>query len=202
MTSEDAELKANPNIHGQINQLDPVKRTTPMQQKAKCIWLTGLSGSGKSTLANLLEQQLHEKGRFTYLLDGDNVRLGLCRDLGFTQADRSENVRRVAEVARLMVDAGLIVVVSLISPLKNQRDAARSLFAAGDFLEVFIDTPLTVCEQRDVKGLYAKARQGELKNFTGIDSPYERPEQPEAHVLCDQLEPMSALRQLIHAFSL
>jgi bifunctional enzyme CysN/CysC len=143
------------------------------------IWFTGLSGAGKTTIANALEKRLNEQGKHTYLLDGDNVRHGLNRDLGFSNADRVENIRRVAEVSRLMVDAGLIVLVSFISPFRSERRMARSLFADGEFIEIFLDTPLDECERRDVKGLYAKARSGQLKNFTGIDSPYERPESPE-----------------------
>ena len=138
-----------------------------------------MSGSGKSTIANLLEKRLHAEGKHTYLLDGDNVRHGLNRDLGFTEADRVENIRRVAEVAKLMVDAGLIVLVSFISPFRSERRMARELFAEGEFAEVFVDTPIEECEKRDVKGLYAKARRGDLQNFTGIDSPYEAPEAPE-----------------------
>ena len=148
----------------------------------KVIWFTGLSGSGKSTLANALEVVLHAQGRRTYLLDGDNIRQGLSKDLDFTDASRVENIRRVAEVARLMVDAGLIVMTAFISPFRAERRMARSLFAQGEFVEVFEDTPLEECARRDVKGLYAKVRRGELKNFTGIDSPYERPEQPEVHL--------------------
>jgi bifunctional enzyme CysN/CysC len=151
----------------------------------RVIWLTGLSGAGKTTLANALEKRLHGEGKHTYLLDGDNVRHGLNRDLGFTDADRVENIRRVAEVSHLMVDAGLIVLVSFISPFRSERRMARSLFAEGEFIEVFVDTPLDECERRDVKGLYAKARNGLLKNFTGIDSPYERPEFPEIHLMAE-----------------
>ena len=143
------------------------------------LWFTGLSGAGKSTIANLVETELHRRGCHTYMLDGDNVRHGLNKDLGFTQADRVENVRRVAEVARLMTDAGLIVLVSFISPFRSERRMARELFAEGEFFEVFVDTPLDVAEGRDPKGLYAKARRGELANFTGIDSPYEPPEHAE-----------------------
>ena len=143
------------------------------------MWFTGLSGSGKSTIANLVEKRLLAAGHHTYLLDGDNVRHGLNKDLGFTDEDRVENIRRVAEVARLMVDAGLIVLVSFISPFRAERRLARGMFAEGEFLEVFVDTPLAVAEQRDVKGLYARARAGELRNFTGIDSPYEMPEHAE-----------------------
>ena len=157
-------------------------RSTLKGQKTLCVWFTGLSGAGKSTLANLLEKRLHEAGRHTYLLDGDNIRQGLNRDLGFTEADRVENIRRVAEVARLMTDAGLIVLVSFISPFRAERRMARELFAPGEFLEVFVDAPLAECERRDPKGLYAKARRGELKDFTGIDSAYEVPESPELTV--------------------
>jgi bifunctional enzyme CysN/CysC len=159
--------------------------------------MTGLSGAGKTTLATLLEQQLRSLAKHVYVLDGDNLRHGLNRDLGFTDADRCENVRRVAEVAKLMVDAGLIVVVSLISPFRKERRFARSLFSQGEFVEVFVDTPMPACERRDAKGLYAKARRGELKYFTGIDSPYEPPEAPEVHLLCDQVSPEEALQQLV-----
>ena len=152
------------------------------QSHPRCIWLTGLSGAGKSTIANLLEQRLRGEGGRTYLLDGDIVRQGLSRDLGFSESDRTENIRRVAEVARMMVDAGVIVVVALISPYRSERRSARALFDAGEFLEVFVDTPLAECERRDPKGLYAKARRGELANFTGLDSPYEPPELAEIHL--------------------
>ena len=158
-------------------------------QRAQCLWLTGLSASGKSTVANLLEKRLHAEGRHTYLLDGDNVRHGLNRDLGFTEADRVENIRRVAEVARLMVDAGLIVIASFISPFQSERDFARSLFEPGDFREIFVDASLEACAARDPKGLYAKARRGEIRNFTGIDSPYERPEKPDLRLDTETLPP-------------
>lgn len=153
-----------------------------MAQTPLCIWFTGLSGAGKSTVANRLEKKLHDLGKFTYVLDGDNVRHGLNRDLGFTEKDRVENIRRVAEVAKLMTDAGLIVLVSFISPFREERKMARALFAKEQFVEVFVDASIETCEQRDVKGLYAKARRGDLKNFTGIDSPYEVPELPEIHL--------------------
>jgi len=146
------------------------------------LWFTGLSGAGKSTIANLVEQRLNHAGYHTYLLDGDNIRHGLNKDLGFTDADRVENIRRVAEVAALMVDAGLIVLVSFISPFSTERALARSLVADGEFYEIFVDTPLPVAESRDPKGLYAKARGGQLPNFTGIDSPYEPPTSPELHL--------------------
>jgi bifunctional enzyme CysN/CysC len=150
-----------------------------MPQRPRCLWFTGLSGAGKSTIANLVAQELTARGHRAYVLDGDDVRRGLTKDLGFTAADRAENVRRVAEVARLMVDAGVIVLVALISPFRADRARARALFADGDFHEVFVDTPLAVAEQRDPKGLYAKARAGVLRDFTGIDSPYEAPERAE-----------------------
>src|SRR5690606_10294166 len=152
----------------------------------------GLSGAGKSTVANLVEKRLLALGRHTYLLDGDNVRHGLNKDLGFTDEDRVENIRRVAEVAKLMVDAGLIVLVSFISPFRAERRLARELLAEGEFVEVFVDTPLAIAEQRDVKGLYAKARAGELKNFTGVDSPYETPEHPEIRLDTTTLTPAEA----------
>jgi bifunctional enzyme CysN/CysC len=175
-------LRRASNVHWQALEINKSSRATLKQQTPRCIWLTGLSGSGKSTIANLLEKRLHAEGKHTYLLDGDNVRHGLNRDLGFTEADRVENIRRVAEVAKLMLDAGLIVLVSFISPFRNERQMARQLFAEEEFIEVFVDTPLEECERRDVKGLYAKARRGELKNFTGIDSAYEAPDAAEIHL--------------------
>jgi len=175
-------LRRADNIHWQHTDVDRVARARIKGQTPACLWFTGLSGSGKSTIANVVEKRLHAMGYHTYMLDGDNVRHGLNRDLGFTDEDRVENIRRVAEVSRLMVDAGLIVLVSFISPFRSERNMARGLFDAGGFREVFVDTPLEVCEQRDPKGLYAKARAGQMRNFTGIDSPYERPEQPELHL--------------------
>jgi bifunctional enzyme CysN/CysC len=175
-------LRRADNIHWQHTDVDRAARARIKGQTPTCLWFTGLSGSGKSTIANVVEKRLHAMGYHTYMLDGDNVRHGLNRDLGFTDEDRVENIRRVAEVARLMVDAGLIVLVSFISPFRSERGMARALFDAGEFREVFVDTPLEVCAQRDPKGLYAKARAGRIRNFTGIDSPYERPERPELHL--------------------
>jgi bifunctional enzyme CysN/CysC len=175
-------LRRSQNVHWQALDVDKAARASQKGQRGRVVWLTGLSGSGKSTIANLVEKKLYANGRHTYLLDGDNVRHGLNKDLGFTDEDRVENIRRVAEVAKLMVDAGLIVLVSFISPFRAERAMARGLMAPGDFVEVFVDTPLAEAEKRDVKGLYKKARAGELKNFTGIDSPYEAPENPEIRV--------------------
>ena len=175
-------LRRAHNIHLQHVDIDKAARSLQKGQKPVVLWFTGLSGAGKSTIANLVEKRLHALGRHSYLLDGDNVRHGLNKDLGFTEADRVENVRRVAEVARLMVDAGLIVITAFISPFRAERELARGLLAEGEFIEIHVDTPLEVAERRDVKGLYRKARAGELKNFTGIDSPYEAPEQPALRV--------------------
>ena len=175
-------LRRASNIHLQSFDVDRAARARLMQQAPRCVWFTGLSGSGKSTIANLLERRLHAAGRHTFVLDGDNLRHGLNRDLGFTEADRVENIRRVAEVARLMTDSGLIVLVALVSPFRAERRMARERFPDGEFLEVFVDTPLEECERRDPKGLYAKARRGALKNFTGIDSAYEPPLAPELHL--------------------
>src|SRR5215472_16461764 len=175
-------LRRSQNVHWQALDVDRQLRARLKGQKACVLWLTGLSGAGKSTIANRVEKRLAAAGRHTYLLDGDNVRHGLNKDLGFTAQDRVENIRRVAEVARLMVDAGLIVLVSFISPFRSERRMARELFTPGEFFEVFVDTPLAEAERRDVKGLYRKARRGELKNFTGIDSPYETPENPEIRI--------------------
>ncbi|MDQ3286888.1 MAG: sulfate adenylyltransferase subunit CysN [Pseudomonadota bacterium] len=175
----DFALRRAGNIHWQHVDVDKRARARSKGQVPRCLWFTGLSGSGKSTIANQVDKRLHALGHHAFVLDGDNVRHGLNKDLGFTDEDRVENIRRVAEVAKLMVDAGLIVLVSFISPFRDERRMARSLFEDGEFLEVFVDTPLQVAEQRDVKGLYAKARAGQLPNFTGIDSPYQRPESAE-----------------------
>jgi bifunctional enzyme CysN/CysC len=175
-------LRRSQNLHPQGYDVDRAARAALLGQQPAVVWLTGLSGSGKSTLANALAQRLHAAGRAAYVLDGDNLRHGLNRDLGFTDADRVENIRRVAEVARLMADAGLIVITAFISPFRSERTWARSRMDGIAFIEVHVDTPLAVAEARDPKGLYAKARRGELPNFTGIDSPYEPPEAPELRV--------------------
>ncbi|MFC0402234.1 sulfate adenylyltransferase subunit CysN [Paraburkholderia rhizosphaerae] len=190
-------LRRSQNVHWQALEINKDARARIKGQRPAVVWLTGLSGAGKSTIANLVEKKLHALGRHTYLLDGDNVRHGLCMDLGFTEADRVENIRRVGEVAKLMVDAGLITLVSFISPFKAERDTARGLVGDGEFVEVFIDTPLAVAEQRDPKGLYKKARRGELKNFTGIDSTYEPPEQPELHIDTTKLTPEEAAERIV-----
>ncbi len=155
------------------------ERVAKRNQRPAILWFTGLSGSGKSTIANALEVELLKRGAFSYLLDGDNVRHGLCKDLGFTDADRVENIRRIGEVSKLFVDAGLIVLTAFISPFRADRDMVRSLVGEGQFIEIFVDTDLATCEERDPKGLYKKARAGVIPHFTGIDSPYEAPEQPE-----------------------
>jgi len=190
-------LRRSQNVHWQALDVDRQLRARLKGQKACVLWLTGLSGAGKSTIANRVEKRLAAAGRHTYLLDGDNVRHGLNKDLGFTAQDRVENIRRVAEVARLMVDAGLIVLVSFISPFRSERRMARELFAAGEFFEVFVDTPLAEAERRDVKGLYRKARRGELKNFTGIDSPYETPENAEIRIDTTSLSADEAAARVI-----
>ncbi|MCA7023072.1 sulfate adenylyltransferase subunit CysN [Stenotrophomonas sp. 17(2023)] len=181
----DFALRRAGNVHWQHLDVDRAARARIKGQAPRVLWFTGLSGAGKSTIANQVEKRLHARGCHTFLLDGDNVRHGLNRDLGFTDEDRVENIRRVAEVARLMVDAGLIVLVSFISPFRAERQMARELFAEGEFIEVFVDVPLEVAESRDVKGLYRKARAGQIPNFTGIDSPYEPPEAPELHLYAD-----------------
>jgi adenylylsulfate kinase len=167
------------NIVWHQHDVDKARRAQAKKQKPCVLWLTGLSGSGKSTIANLLEKKLAEHGKHTYLLDGDNVRHGLCGDLTFSDKDRVENIRRIGEISKLFVDAGTIVLTAFISPFKAERDFCRNLLAAGEFIEIFINTPIEECEKRDPKGLYQKARQGDIKNFTGIDSPYEAPENPE-----------------------
>jgi bifunctional enzyme CysN/CysC len=175
-------LRRSHNIHRQHLDVSRETHATLKGQKPAVLWFTGLSGSGKSTIANLVEKKLAARGRHTFLLDGDNVRHGLNRDLGFTEPDRIENIRRVGEVARLMADAGLIVLTAFISPFRAERELVRKMLPEGEFIEVFVDAPLEEAEKRDPKGLYAKARAGEIANFTGIDSPYEAPEAPEIRI--------------------
>ena len=175
------------NVVWHAHPVTPAQREQLHGHKGGVVWFTGLSGSGKSTVAGALEEALHQLGVSTYLLDGDNVRHGLCSDLGFSDDDRKENIRRVGEVAKLMVDAGLVVLTAFISPHRAERQMVREQLGAGRFIEVFVDTPLEVCEARDPKGLYKKARAGELRNFTGIDAVYEAPQAPEIHLDGQQL---------------
>jgi len=190
-------LRRADNIHWQHTDVGKASRAALKSQRGQVVWLTGLSGAGKSTIANLVEKRLHALGRHTYLLDGDNVRHGLNKDLGFTEEDRVENIRRVAEVAKLMVDAGLIVLTAFISPFRAERRLARDILEPGEFIEVFVDTPLAVAEARDVKGLYKKARSGQLKNFTGVDSPYETPEAPELRIDTTAIDPVEAAERIV-----
>ena len=190
-------LRRSQNVHWQALDIGREQRASIKGQQPKVLWFTGLSGAGKSTIANLVEKKLHSLGRHTVLLDGDNVRHGLNRDLGFTDADRVENIRRVSETAKLMTDAGLIVLVSFISPFRAERDMARTLMAPGEFVEVFVDTPLGEAEKRDVKGLYKKARAGQLKNFTGIDSPYEAPLTPEIRIDTTKHDAVAAAEAIV-----
>ena len=186
------------NIKFQHFALTQTERAKIKHQTPMCLWMTGLSGAGKSTLANALEQELNKMGKHTYILDGDNLRHGLNSDLGFSEVDRNENVRRAAESALLMVDAGLIVIVGLISPFKNERDWARSLFKPNQFKEIYISTSLQQCEQRDVKGLYEKARRGKVKDFTGIDSPYESPENAEVTIDTQNKSVDECVHRILH----
>lgn len=192
----------NKNIQFQQFAITQTERAEIKNQTPMCLWMTGLSGAGKSTLANALEQELNKNGRHTYILDGDNLRHGLNSDLGFTEADRNENVRRAAEAAKLMVDAGLIVIVGLISPFRKERNWARSLFNSDQFKEVYISTPIRECEKRDVKGLYKKARQGEVKDFTGIDSPYEPPINSEVTIDTQNVSVIECVHQILHKVNL
>jgi adenylylsulfate kinase len=187
-----------------LNHIYPIKtkvskeqREAALNQHAKLIWFTGLSGSGKSTIAVQLEAQLHEKGFKTYLLDGDNIRSGLNKDLSFADDGRVENIRRIGEVSKLFLDAGVLVLSAFISPFRADREQVRNIVGAENFYEVFVDAPLEVCEQRDVKGLYKKARAGEVKNFTGIDSPYEAPESPDVHVQTHQISVDQSIEKLL-----
>lgn len=194
-------LRRSQNIHMQHVDVNKKARAEQMGQQPVLLWFTGLSGAGKSAIANLLETRLYARGRHTYLLDGDNVRHGLNRDLGFTDADRVENIRRVAEVSKLFVDAGMIVLTAFISPFRSEREMARGLLQEGEFIEIFVDTPLAVAEERDPKGLYKKVRRGELKNFTGIDSPYEVPSKPDIHIQTSKLTPEGAVDRIIEVLT-
>jgi len=194
-------LRRAKNVTPQAFSINKEARAAAKNQTSKVFWFTGLSGTGKSTIANLFEQKLHAMGKHTYILDGDNVRHGLNRNLGFTETDRVENIRRVAEVAKLMVDAGLIVLVTLISPFRADRAMARSLFCKGEFIEIFVDTPLEVAQRRDPKGLYSRARKGAIKNFTGIDSPYEIPIDPEITIDTLQTNPDAAVETILRIYS-
>jgi bifunctional enzyme CysN/CysC len=190
-------LRRAQNVHRQALTVDKEARAKLNGHKGKVLWFTGLSGSGKSTIANVLEQVLHKQGMRTYILDGDNVRHGLNKDLGFTDADRIENIRRIAEVAKLMVDAGLIVLTSFISPFRSERDMARALFEQDEFIEIYMNVSLETAEQRDPKGLYKKARRGELPHFTGIDSDYEVPEKPELELETGELSVDECVEEII-----
>jgi len=191
-------MTPNHDIHWQQTDIDRHARSLIKLQTSCVLWFTGLSGAGKSTIANLVEKRLHAMGRHTYLLDGDNIRHGLNRDLGFSNADRSENIRRVAEVSRLMMDAGLIVLASFISPFSAERRIARDMVGTNEFVEIFIQTPLSVAEQRDPKELYKKARDGNFRNFTGIDSPYEIPESPEISIDTTSCMPHESCERIVN----
>jgi bifunctional enzyme CysN/CysC len=193
----DFSLMRATNVHWQALDVNKQARAAMKGQKPVVLWFTGLSGSGKSTIANLVEKALTAEGKHTYLLDGDNVRHGLNRDLGFTDADRVENIRRIGETARLFVDAGLIVLTAFISPFRSERRMARELVGEGEFLEVFVDTPIDVCMQRDPKGLYEKARAGKIKHFTGIDSPYEAPERAELRIKTVEATPEAHAQAIV-----
>ena len=189
----DAHINLSPILH----KVSRANREKLKKQRACVIWLTGLSGSGKSTIANGLEKILNEMGYHTYLLDGDNIRAGLNRDLGFSKEDRKENIRRIAEVAKLFVDAGLITITAFISPFREDREMARNIIGEDDFIEVFVDTPLEECIKRDPKGLYKKALRGDIKSFTGIDSPYERPDEPEIHIKTEEMGVDECVKEII-----
>ena len=190
-------LRRAQNVHWQATDIGREAHAALKNQKPKILWFTGLSGSGKSTIANEVEKTLNLLNRHTFLLDGDNIRHGLNKDLGFTETDRIENIRRVGEVAKLMANAGLIVLTAFISPFRAERDMVRAMMPEGEFVEIFVDTPLEVAEARDVKGLYKKARAGQLKNFTGIDSPYEPPENPDICVNTVEMSPAEAAEHIV-----
>ncbi|MGB5192949.1 MAG: adenylyl-sulfate kinase [Polyangiales bacterium] len=185
------------NLTWHVGEVDKAARTAAHGHRGAVLWFTGLSGSGKSTIGHRVERMLIERGAFAYVLDGDNIRHGLNSDLGFAPEDRVENIRRIGEVARLFADAGALVVSAFISPYRKDRDRIRGLMGEGEFVEVFVDTPLEVCEARDPKGLYKKARAGEISNFTGLDAPYEAPERPEVHLLTADLSIDEAAAQVI-----
>jgi adenylylsulfate kinase len=186
-------------IHPTIFRISRENRSKKLRQTPRLLWFTGLSGSGKSTLANAVESRLFEEGYHTYLLDGDNVRTGLNSDLGFTDEDRIENIRRISEVSKLMMDSGTIVLSAFISPFQKDREMITQLVGEDNFIEIFVDCPIEVCEARDVKGLYAKARKGIIKNFTGIDSPYEKPTNPFIHIHSDKEELISSVDRIVIA---
>ncbi|MEO7177802.1 MAG: adenylyl-sulfate kinase, partial [Allosphingosinicella sp.] len=190
-------LRRSQNLQAQALDVTPGARAAMKGQKPLLLWFTGLSGAGKSTIANLVEGKLHASGRHTFMLDGDNVRLGLNRDLGFSDADRAENIRRVGETARLMLDAGLIVLAAFISPFRAERRMVREMLGEGEFVEIFVDVALDVAEARDAKGLYAKARDGRIPNFTGIGSPYEAPEAPDIRIDSAALSPEEAAEAVV-----
>jgi adenylyl-sulfate kinase len=185
------------NVHQQAYNISTEKRAEQKKQKPMMIWLTGLSGSGKSTIANQLDIYLNEKGFHTFCLDGDNIRKGINNNLGFTEEDRNENLRRVAEIVKLMLDAGLICIGAFISPLQKDREIVKSIIGQHNFIEVFVDTPLEVCEKRDIKGLYAKARRGEIKNFTGINAPYENPINPDIEIKTEEVNIKEAVHKIM-----
>ncbi len=188
---------SNKNIISHTHHVLKKERAEIKKQKPCILWFTGLSGSGKSTIANAVEAELVRRSKHTYLLDGDNIRMGLNRGLGFTKEDRIENIRRIGEVSKLFVDAGIIVLTAFISPFQEERSAVRTLVEQDEFIEIFIDTPLNICELRDPKGLYRKARKGEIENFTGINSPYEIPENPEIHIINDNISVEDVCKQVI-----
>ncbi|SDL60655.1 adenylylsulfate kinase [Catalinimonas alkaloidigena] len=189
----------NPNIIPHQHAIQKADRHRLAEHRSFILWFTGLSGSGKSTLANRLEQKLYKDGCRTYILDGDNIRTGLCKDLTFSEEDRKENIRRIGEVAKLMVDAGVIVLSAFISPFREDRQLVRDLVNKGEFVEIFVNCPLEVCEQRDVKGLYQKARRGEIRNFTGIDSPFEPPLSPDIEIRSNEQSLDDSVDQLYRA---
>ena len=192
------ENHSSPHIVWHEHKIKRSDREKLKNQKGCVLWLTGLSGCGKSTIANLLEERLNEKGFHTYLLDGDNIRHGLSRGLGFSEEDRLENIKRVAEAAKLFVDAGIIVIASFISPLRKHRHAAKEIIGSGDFIEIFIDTPFYKCVKRDAKGWYKRALNGEIESYTGVDSPYEKPEKPNVHIKADESEAEEAVKVIIN----